>query len=107
MEQQAGLNYISSQEISGALIDIRGWEVSVTASHYQSSLTYREQNFDIFAGDNEEPIIAIHVPSTPREALHSLVDDAGMEVLDGLCRKVRSFSLDVPCHIMLLLSLNR
>ena len=71
--------------------------------HYSSSLKFQEQNFDIFAGDNDEPIIALHSPSTLCEDTSSLPPHSfvvqsnghGIEALNGLCQKVRDYCMTV------------
>ena len=56
-----------------------------------------EQNFDILAGYDNEPIIAFHLPSTICEDgsvsqnLDIKSDRRGIEVLNGICHQVRHF----------------
>jgi hypothetical protein len=52
-------------------------------------LNFQEQNFDILAGYDNEPIIAFH--GSISQNLNIETDSHGIEVLNGLCHKVRHF----------------
>ena len=74
------------------------WDVSVANDFILSIvLDFREQNFDILTGHENEPIIAFHLSSTICEdgsvSQNSDIktDSHGIEVLNGLCDQVRHF----------------
>jgi len=59
------------------------------------SLTFEVQNFDIFAGGSDEPVLSIHLPDTTAHGPHTApsfyhLEDhrGGIEILNGLCQKV-------------------
>jgi hypothetical protein len=63
----------------------------------EKTLTFEDQNFDIFAGGSDEPVLSIHLPDTtahgPHPApsfYHSEDHRGGIEILSGLCHKVRT-----------------
>lgn len=59
---------------------------------------FQDQNFDIFTGYDNEPIISFHPPSTINEDgsvsqfYDFKTDDRGVEVLNGICQQVRDIS---------------
>ena len=78
--------------------DNQKWDVSPTNDFVLSIvLDLQEQNFDIFAGNDDEPIIAFHLSSAMCEDdsvsqdLDIKTDSRGIEVLNGLCDQVRHF----------------
>ena len=74
---------ISLHRISEVSLNISVWTVS----------NGQEQNFHIFVGYDDEPIIAFHQPSFIYEdSSHSFDfedDGSDMEALNGICKKVR------------------
>ena len=57
---------------------------------------FEEQNFDIFAGENDEAIIAMHQSSAVSEdgsvpQVFIENNGHGLEALNGLCQKVCDF----------------
>ena len=56
-------------------------------------LTLEVQNFNIFAGGSDEPVLSIHLPDTahglhPDPGCHLGDHRDGIEILSGLCQKV-------------------
>ena len=62
----------------------------------EKTLTFEVQNFDIFAGGSDEPVLSIHLPDTTADGAHPdpsycLKDHRdGIEILNRLCQKVRT-----------------
>jgi len=60
-------------------------------------LDCQEQNFDIFTGYDNEPIISFNPSSTVHEdgsvsqTFDNKTDGRGVEMLNGLCQQVRDF----------------
>ena len=55
-------------------------------------LTFEVQNFNIFAGGSDEPVLSIHLPDTahglhPDPCYHLGDHRDGIEILSGLCQK--------------------
>jgi len=78
----------------GEMVNNRRWEVSlVMISMLGLIFKSKVQNFDILAGNNDEPVIAIHPSSSfvPQNS-DSKQEEHGIYVLNGLCRKVSSFN---------------
>ena len=82
----------------GMMNNSQKWDVSLTNDFILSIvLDFQQQNFDILAGNDDEPIIAFHLSSTICEdgsvSQNSDIktDSRGMEVLNGLCDQVRHF----------------
>ena len=63
----------------------------------QIILDFQEQNFNIFAGYDDEPIISfdpsstVHENSSVSQTFGNEADGCGVEVLSGLCQQVRVF----------------
>ena len=56
-------------------------------------LIFEIQNFEIFAGGSDEPVLSIHLPDTAHgshlDPCYHLGDHRdGIEILSGLCQKV-------------------
>ncbi|EDR10414.1 uncharacterized protein LACBIDRAFT_317314 [Laccaria bicolor S238N-H82] len=86
----AGLSYVESQNLlSKGIVSHLKWE-----------------NFDIFAGDCDQPVLSVHLPDTTAHGLHpapsfyhSEDHRGGIEILNGVCQKVRTRSMvDRPIH---------
>jgi hypothetical protein len=63
----------------------------------EKTLTFEDQNFDIFAGGGDEPVLSIHLTDTtahgphPAPSFYNSEDHrGGIEILSGLCQKVRN-----------------
>ena len=59
------------------------------------TLTFEDQNFDVFAGASDEPVLLIHLPDIivhgPHSAppfYHSEDHRCGIDILSGFCQKV-------------------
>ena len=83
---------------SGTMNNNQKWDVSLTNDFILSIvLDFQQQNFDILAGNDSEPIIAFHLSSTICEDVSVSqnsdikTDSRGIEVLNGLCDQVRHF----------------
>jgi hypothetical protein len=81
---------------AGTMNNNQKWDVSLTNNFLLSIvLDFREQNFDILAGYDNEPIIAFHLSSIEDDSesqnLDIKTDSRGIEVLNGLCDQVRHF----------------
>ena len=96
------MSYIKSQKVpviyAGTMNNNQKWDVSLNNDFILSIvLDFREQNFDILTGHENEPIIAFHLSSTICEdgsvSQNSDIktDSHGIEVLNGLCDQVRHF----------------
>ena len=72
----------------------------------EKTLTFEDQNFDIFAGGSDEPVLSIHLPDTTARGPHPAPSSyhpedhrGGTEILSGLCQKVRTlFKVARPIH---------
>jgi len=74
-----------------------GGEFIRLAFRTEKTLTFKDQNFDIFAGGSDEPVLSIHLPDTTDHGPHPApsfchTEDhcGGTEILSGLCQKVRT-----------------
>ena len=84
-----------------------GGEFIRLALRPEKTLTFEDQNFDIFAGGSDEPVLSIHLTDTtvrgphPAPSFHHPDDHrGGTEILSGLCQKVRAlFKVDRPIHL--------
>ena len=85
-------------ETSNSLNDQK-LDVSIINIFILPIVDFPEQNFDILAGYDNEPIIAFHLSSTicvceDGSASHNLdikTDSRGIELLNGICHQVRHF----------------
>ena len=83
----------------GATNHNRKWEVSSADFKLQIIIDFQEQNFDIFTGYDNEPIISFDPSNTVHElencsasqTFDKEIDGRGVEVLTGLCQQVRDF----------------
>ena len=83
-----------------------GGEFIRLAFRNEKTLIFEGQNFDIFAGGSEEPVLSIHLPDTTARGphlapsfYHSEDHRGGTETLNGLCQKVRALSeANKPTH---------
>ena len=82
-----------------------GGEIIRLAFRTEKTLTFEDQNFDIFAGGCDEPVLSIHLPETTAHEPHLAPsffhpeDHRGTDILSGLCQKVRALSkVDRPIH---------
>ena len=83
---------------AGTMNNNQKWDVSLTNDFILPIvLDFQEQNFDILAGYDNEPVIAFHLSSTICEDgsvsqdFDIKTDSRGIEVLNGLCDQVRHF----------------
>ena len=80
-----------------------GGEFIRLAFRTEKTLTDEVQNLDIFASSSDEPVLSIHLPDTaahgphPAPSFYNLEDHHGgieirdgIEILSGLCQKVRT-----------------
>ena len=72
-----------------------GGEFIRLALRTEKTLTFEGQNFDIFAGGSDEPVLLIHFPDTTAHGPHPAPsfyhpDRCGIEILSELCEKVRT-----------------
>ena len=78
-----------------------GGEFIRLAFRTEKTLPDEVQNFDIFASSSDEPVLSIHLPDTaahgphPAPSFYHLEDSGieirgGIEILSGLCQKVRT-----------------
>ena len=74
-----------------------GGEFIKLAFRIGKTLTFEDQNCDIFAGGSDEPVLSIHLSDTTAHEPHSTPslyhpEDRcdGIEILSGLCQKVRT-----------------
>ena len=83
-----------------------GGEFIRLAFRTEKSLTFKDQNFNIFAGGSDEPVLSIHLPDTTARGPHPAPSfyhpgdhRGGTEILSWLCQKVRTLSkIDRPIH---------
>ena len=82
-----------------------GGEFIRLAFRTEKTLTFEDQNFDIFAGGSDEPVLSIHLPDTtarrphPAPSFYHEDHRGGTEILSWLCQKVRTLSkTDRPIH---------
>ena len=83
-----------------------GGEFIRLASRIEKTLTFEDQNFDIFAGGSDEPVLSIHLPDATAHGPHPTPSfyhpedhRGGIEILSGLCQKVRTLSkVERPIH---------
>ena len=78
--------------------DNQKWDVSPTNDFLLPIVfDFQKQNFDILTGYDNEPIILFHLPSTickdglVSQNLDIKTDTRGMNLLNGLCQKVRHY----------------
>ena len=55
----------------------------------EKTLTFEDQDFDIFASNSDEPVLSIHFPDTTARN-HSEDHRGGIEILSELCENVRT-----------------
>jgi hypothetical protein len=74
-----------------------GGEIIRLAFCTEKTLTFEDQNFDIFASSSDEPVLSIHLPDTTAHGPHPASSfyypedhRGGIEILSGLCQKVRT-----------------
>ena len=63
----------------------------------EKTLTFKDQNFDIFASGSDEPVLSIHLTDTTAKGPHPVLSfyhpedhRGGIEILSVLCHKVRT-----------------
>ena len=74
-----------------------GGEFISLAFRTEKTLTFEGQNFDIFAGGSDEPVLSIHLPDTTAQEpdpapsfCHPEDHRGGIKILSELCEKVRT-----------------
>ena len=74
-----------------------GGEYTNLALRNEKTLTFEGQNFDIFASGSDEPVLSIHLSDTTAHGPHPAPSfyhlekhRGGIEILSGLCQKVRT-----------------
>ena len=83
-----------------------GGEFIRSAFRFGKTLTFEDQNFDIFAGGSDEPVLSIHLPDAtahgphPTPSFYHQEDHrSGIGILSELCKKVRTLSkVERPIH---------
>ena len=68
--------------------------VSLLILYYKLFLDFQEQNFNIFTGYDNEPVISFDPPSTINENLQNSedeIDSSGVHKLSEICQQVRDF----------------
>ena len=83
-----------------------GGEFIRLAFRFGKTLTFEDQNFDIFASGSDEPVLSIHLSDTTARGPHPAPSyyhpedhRGGIEILSGLCQKVRTLSkVERPIH---------
>ena len=79
----------------GTINNNQSWGVSLLILYYKPFLDLQEQNFNIFTGHDNEPIISFDPSSTLHENgmqnFDNGIDCSGVEVLSKICQQVRDF----------------
>ena len=79
----------------GTMNNDQNCEVSLQILYYRLDLNLQEQNFNIFTGYDNEPIISFDPPSIVHEKSQNSddeMDGCGVKKLSEICQQVRVFS---------------
>ena len=78
----------------GTMTNNQKCEVGLLILYYRLILDLQEQNFNIFTGYDNEPIISFDPPSVDHEESQDSdneIDGSGVEKLSEICQQVREF----------------